>query len=360
MRIGFKTGFLGLLMGALAVLPPVALSLDHPFYIDMFSRVLIYAIAAVSLNLILGYGGMVSFGHAVYLGVGGYVVGISIHHATEDGIEWMASGWFQFPAAILTSALVSLVIGAICLRTRGVYFIMITLAFSQMLYFTAVGLVVYGADDGMPLLTTSEFSGLLDLSNDSTVYYVAYFGLLVSLYLSHRIINSRFGRVISGARSNDRRMQAIGYPTYPYRLTAFVIGGAMCGFAGALLGNHNEFISPSMMHWIKSGDLIVIVVLGGMGTLFGPVVGAVAFLFLEEFLSSITENWQVIFGPLLVLVVIFARGGIMSWLTLLDERFGRRGGASKTAGGSATIATRESEDKKDTEDTLPPGNGAAP
>lgn len=331
-RLNIKTGFLGVLMVGLAVLPPVALFLDHPFYIDMFSRVLIYAIAAVSLNLILGYGGMISFGHAVYLGIGGYVVGISIHHATEDGIEWLASGWFQFPAAALTAALVSLVVGAICLRTKGVYFIMITLAFSQMIYFTAVGLVVYGADDGMPLFTTSDFSGLLDLSDDSTVYYLAYISLLVALYLSHRIINSRFGRVISGARSNDRRMQAIGFPTYPYRLTAFVIAGAMCGFAGALLGNQNEFISPSMMNWLQSGDLIIIVVLGGMGTLFGPVVGAVAFLFLEEFLSSITENWKVIFGPMLVLVVIFARGGIMSWLTQLDELIvnKRKGGAGKT------------------------------
>ena len=351
-RINIKTGFLGVLMVGLAVLPPVALFLDNPFYIDMFSRVLIYAIAAVSLNLILGYGGMVSFGHAVYLGVGGYVVGISIHHATEDGIEWMASGWFQFPAAALIAGAVSLVVGAICLRTKGVYFIMITLAFSQMFYFTAVGLVVYGADDGMPLLTTSEFSGLLDLSNDSTVYYIAYFSLLVALYLSHRIINSRFGRVISGARSNERRMQAIGFPTYRYRLTAFVIAGAMCGFAGALLGNQNEFISPSMMTWLKSGDLIIIVVLGGMGTLFGPVVGAVAFLFLEEFLSNITENWQVIFGPMLVLVVIFARGGIMSWLTLLDARIARkRGGAG---GNEDNRNNKDNGDSGDSRDGLAP------
>ncbi len=204
---------------------------------------------------------------------------------------------------------------------------MITLAFAQMLYFTAVGLVVYGADDGLPLLVTSDFSGLVDLGDDTTLYYVSYVTLLAALYLSYRVINSRFGRVLSGARSNNRRMLAIGFPTYPYKLTGFVIAGGMCGLAGALMANHTEFVSPSMMHWIQSGDLIIIVVLGGMGTLFGPVVGAVAFLFLEEFLSSITEYWQLIFGPLLILVVLFARGGIDSMLV--------RVGGGGTAGGAA-------------------------
>lgn len=314
MRFDFKTGIIVLLMVALALLPPMMLRLDQPFYIDMFSRVLIHAIAAVSLNLIMGYGGMVSLGHAMYLGIGGYMVGISMHHALEDGFDILLSGWVQFPLAILVSALVALVIGAICLRTTGVYFIMITLAFAQMFFFTAVGLLIYGADDGLPLLVTSDFSGLVDMSDDTTLYYVAYLTLLVALYLSYRIINSRFGRVLSGARSNNRRMLAIGFPTYPYKLAGFVIAGAMCGMAGALMANQEEFVSPSMMAWIKSGDLIIMVVLGGMGTLFGPVLGAVAFLFLEEALSSITEHWQVIFGPMLILVVLFARGGIDSML----------------------------------------------
>ncbi|MBI3993461.1 MAG: branched-chain amino acid ABC transporter ATP-binding protein/permease [Candidatus Lambdaproteobacteria bacterium] len=320
MRIGFKEGFIVALLAALAVLPPLAVWSDEVFYIDLFSRVLIHAIAAVSLNFILGYGGMVSFGHAAYLGIGGYVVGICTFHALEDGIGWLASGWLQFPLAMLISALVALAIGAICLRTRGVYFIMITLAFGQMLYFSAVGLEVYGADDGLTLYTTSDFSGLVNLGDDVTLYYVSYVALLVALWLSWRLIGSRFGRAIAGARSNERRMQAIGFPTYSYKLTAFVIAGGLCGFAGALMANHDTFVSPSMMHWIKSGDLIIMVVLGGMGTLFGPVVGAVAFLFLEELLSSITEHWQVIFGPLLIVVVIFARGGI-------DGLLGALGGA---------------------------------
>ena len=316
MRFDFKTTFITSMMIGLAVLPPIAVALEEEFFIDLFSRVIIHAIAAVSLNLILGYGGMVSFGHAAYLGVGGYMVGIGTFHAFEDGVEWMGSGWVQFPAAILASALVALLIGAVSLRTRGVYFIMITLAFAQMLFFSGVGLEIYGADDGLNLYSTSDFSGWVDLSNESTLYYVSYAMLLLALYTSHRIIGSRFGWVIRGARSNERRMRAVGFPTYSYRLAAFMIAGGMCGLAGALMANHTEYVSPSMMHWTKSGDLIIMIVLGGMGTLFGPVVGAVAFLFLEEFLSSITEHWQIIFGPMLILVVLFARGGIDSLLTL--------------------------------------------
>lgn len=319
MRIGFKSSVIFALMAALAFLPPFAVWIDDIFYIDLFIRVLIHAMAAVSLNLILGYGGMVSFGHAVYLGIGGYAVGISTVHAIDDGIGWLESGWFQFPAAFAVSGLVALIIGAICLRTKGVYFIMITLAFAQMLFFTAVGLEVYGADDGLSLPVTSDFSGMVDLSDETSLYYVVYAALLATLYVSHRLINSRFGRVIAGARANERRMQAIGFPTYAYKLTAFVIAGGICGLAGALMANHDEFVSPSMMHWIKSGDLIIMIVLGGIGTLFGPVVGAVAFLFLEEFLSGITEHWQIIFGPMLILVVIFARGGLDSVLTWGDN-----------------------------------------
>jgi branched-chain amino acid transport system permease protein len=314
MELNFRTLVIFLLMAALALLPPVAMWVDEPFYIDLFSRVLIHAIAAVSLNLLLGYGGMVSFGHAAYLGIGGYVVGISTFHVFEDGVDWLASGWFQFPVAAVVAGLVSLVVGAICLRTKGVYFIMITLAFGQMLFFTAVGLDVYGGDDGLTLYATTDVGRLVDLGDEATLYYVSFGLLLLMLYVMHRLVNARFGRVILGARSNERRMAAIGFAAYPYKLTAFVLAGAACGLAGALMANHDEFVSPSMMHWVKSGDLIIMVVLGGMGTLFGPVLGAVAFLFLEEFLSGVTEHWQIIFGPLLILVVLFARGGIDSLL----------------------------------------------
>ena len=235
----------------------------------------------------------------------------------------MGNGFLHFVVSIVFSAFVGLVIVAISLRTRGVYFIMITLAFSQMFYFVAVGNEKYGGDDGLSLYMRSDFNGLFDISNDNTLYYLNFVILLACLYVSHRIINSRFGMMIRGAKSNEQRMASIGFPVFRYRLTAFVIAGTICGMAGVLSANQTEFVNPSVMHWTRSGDLIIMIVLGGLGTLFGPVIGAVAFLFLEEFLSGITEYWQLIFGPMLVLVVIFARGGIDGMLVLLDGWWNR-------------------------------------
>jgi branched-chain amino acid transport system permease protein len=291
----------------LAVLPVYAAIGGKPFLITLFTRIVILAMAATSLNLIMGYGGMVSFGHAVYIGLGGYVVGI----LAQEGFP---SGFVQWPAALVVSALFALVIGALCLRTRGVYFIMITLAFAQLLYYLAVGLDRYGGDDGLTIYNRSQFAGLINMSNKTQFYYVCLVLLFGVIGLTWRIVNSRFGMVIQASRSNDRRMQAIGFPTFRYRLSCFVIAGTICGLAGALLANHTEFVSPAMMHWTRSGDLIVMVVLGGMGSLFGPVVGAVALLVLEEVLSSLTEYWQIIVGPLFLLVVLFARGGISGLL----------------------------------------------
>ena len=265
------------------------------FAMTLFTRILILALGAVSLNLIMGYGGMVSFGHAAYLGIGGYAVGI----LAKEGI---ASGFVQWPVAIAVSALYALVVGALSLRTRGVYFIMITLAFAQMIYYVAIGLDRYGGDDGLTIYKRSQFGGLLDLQNKAVFYYLCLALLLASVYLVARLVNSRFGLVIRGARSNDRRMQAIGFPTFRYRLVCFVIAGALCGLAGALLANHTNFISPALMHWTRSGDLIVMVVLGGLGSLFGPLIGAAAFLVLEEGLSRLTEYPALILGPLLLLV----------------------------------------------------------
>ena len=273
------------------------------FAMTLFTRVLILALGAVSLNLIMGYGGMVSFGHAVYLGIGGYAVGI----LAKEGI---ASGFVQWPVAIAVSALYALVVGALSLRTRGVYFIMITLAFAQMIYYVAIGLDRYGGDDGLTIYKRSQFGGLLDLQNKAVFYYLCLVLLLGGVYLVARLVNSRFGLVIRGARSNDRRMQAIGFPTFRYRLVCFVIAGALCGLAGALLANHTNFISPALMHWTRSGDLIVMVVLGGLGSLFGPLIGAAAFLVLEEGLSRLTEYPALILGPLLLLVAIYVNGGI--------------------------------------------------
>jgi len=287
----------------LLLLPVYTSGTGNYFLLSLFTRVVILAMAATTLNLIMGYGGMVSFGHAAYIGVGGYAVGILAH-------EGIYTGFLQWPLALALSALFALIIGALCLRTRGVYFIMITLAFAQMIYFVAVALDRYGADDGLTIYQRSQFAGLIDLSNKTVFYYLCIALLGGTIYLVHRLVNSRFGMVIQGSRSNDRRMRAIGFPTFRYRLVCFVIAGTLCGLAGALLANHTDFISPAMMHWTRSGDLIVMVVLGGMGSIYGPLIGAVALLVLEEALSGITEYWQIILGPLLLLVVLFARGGI--------------------------------------------------
>ena len=291
------------LLTLLALLPAYAALIGNLFLMTLFSRIMILAMAATSLNLILGYGGMVSFGHAVYIGIGGYAVGI----LAEEGI---ASGFVQWPVALAASAAVALILGALSLRTRGVYFIMITLGFAQVIYYVAVGLDRYGGDDGLTIYSRSQFVDLVNLSNKTTFYYLCLILLIATIYLVWRLVHSRFGMVIQGARSNERRMRSIGFPTYRYRLACFVIAGTICGLAGVLLANHTEFVSPAMMHWTRSGDLIVMVVLGGMGSSFGPLIGAVALLVLEEALSSITEYWQIILGPLLLLVVLFARRGI--------------------------------------------------
>jgi branched-chain amino acid transport system permease protein len=302
-RLSPRNAFVAGVIAILALVPVYAEVTGNTFMVSLFTRIVILAIAAVSLNLIMGFGGMVSFGHAVYLGIGGYAVGI----LAKEGVN---SGLLQWPLAVAASALFALTVGALSLRTRGVYFIMITLAFAQMVYYVAIGLDRYGGDDGMTIYKRSQFGGLIDLSNKMAFYYLCLALLLATIYIVWRLVHSRFGMVIQGARSNERRMRAIGFPTYRYKLLCFVFAGMLCGLAGALLANHTDFISPALMHWTRSGDLIVMAVLGGMGTVFGPVIGAVALLVLEELLSGITEYWQIILGPLFLLVVLFARGGI--------------------------------------------------
>jgi branched-chain amino acid transport system permease protein len=293
---------IGLLV-ILALIPLYAALTGNTFVMTLFTRVLILAMAAVSLNLIMGYGGMVSFGHAAYLGLGGYAVGI----LAKEGI---GSGFVQWPAAIAVSALFALIVGALSLRTRGVYFIMITLAFAQMVYYVAIGLDRYGGDDGLTIHKRSQFGGLVDLNNKTLFYYLCFALLLASIYLVSRMVNSRFGLAIQGARSNERRMRAIGFPVFRYKLVCFVIAGALCGLAGALLANHTNFISPAMMFWTRSGDLMVMVVLGGLATPFGPLIGTVTYLLLEEALSRVTEYPGLFLGPTLLVVAIFLHGGI--------------------------------------------------
>jgi branched-chain amino acid transport system permease protein len=308
-----RTVFTAGLVVVLALVPVYTLATGETFGVALFTRTVIRAIGAVSLNLIMGYGGMVSFGHAAYLGIGGYAVGI----LAKEGI---GSGFVQWPAAVAASALYALVVGALSLRTRGVYFIMITLAFAQMIYYVAIGLDRYGGDDGLTIYKRSDFAGLIDLNNKIVFYYLCFAILLASIFVIARLVNSRFGLALRGTRSNERRMRAIGFPTFRYKLVAFVISGALCGLAGALLANHTSFISPAIMHWTRSGDLIVIVVLGGMQAMFGPLIGALTFLVLEEGLSRLTEYSNLILGPLLLVVAISIRGGIDGLIA------GRRGG----------------------------------
>ena len=321
MRISFtpRNVFVVVLVAILALLPVYSAVTGNTFMVTLFTRIVILAIAAVSLNLIMGFGGMVSFGHAAYLGIGGYVVGI----LAKEGID---SGFVQWPLALVASGLFALGVGALSLRTRGVYFIMITLAFAQMVYYIANGLDRYGGDDGLTIQRRSDFGGLINLSNRTVFYYLCLVLLMATVYFVWRMVNSRFGQVIQGSRSNDRRMRAIGFPTFRYKLTCFVIAGVLCGLSGVLLANHTNFISPALMHWTRSGDLIVMAVLGGMGTVFGPVIGAIALLALEETLPHLIglvshvvtgkevvaakEYWQLILGPMMLLIVIYARGGI--------------------------------------------------
>ncbi|HXP30316.1 MAG TPA: branched-chain amino acid ABC transporter permease [Stellaceae bacterium] len=307
-----RAALLGL--AVLAILPWAADAIGQGFVITLASRVLINALAAVSLDLILGFGGLVSFGHAAFFGIGGYVVGILAFHAGEgEALFGLVPGTDQaliaLPAAVAVASLAALAIGALSLRTSGVHFIMITLAFAQMVYFLFVSLKTYGGDDGLIMSRRDGFPGI-DLRDNTVFYYLCLAALAAFLALCDRLVGSRFGMVIRGCRENERRMAALGYATYGYKLTAFAIAGAGAGLAGALLANHDKFASPDMLHWTKSGELMVMVILGGMGTLYGAVLGAFLLIGLESLLAAFTDHWMFVLGPVLILVILFADRGL--------------------------------------------------
>lgn len=307
---------LATLLAAAIALPWIADALGTPATTGVATRIAIYAIAAASLNLILGYGGLVSFGHAAYFGLGGYTVGILWEHFRLDEpflgiLPGTAEFLITFPAAILVGGIAAALIGALSLRTAGVQFIMITLAFAQMVFFLFVSLAVYGGDDGLSVRRPNELFGL-NLRDPATMYWLSLGVLVVWLWLMGRIVRSRFGRVLEGVRQSERRMAALGVSTYTYKLAAFTIAGMACAASGALWANYARFVSPDMMHWTKSGEFMIMVILGGIGTLLGPVLGAAALVGLEYTLSGITEHWQFILGPILIVIVLFARKGLMS------------------------------------------------
>lgn len=292
------------LMLGLILFPVVAAALGLDFYVSYVRRILIFAIAATALNLVLGYGGMIALGHAAFFGAGAYAVVIM----ADAGIQASLLVW---PAAIALAALLALVVGAISLRTRGVYFIMITLAFAQMVYYVFISLRQYGGEDGTNLYERTRLFGL-DLAGDTLFYYVVLALFLLIHYVFNRLVASRFGMALTGIRENESRMEGLGYPVYRLKLVAFTISGAMAGLAGALLADHNLFVSPSMMHWTQSANLIIMVLVGGMGLRYGGIAGAVVMLFLEEVLRLWTEYWHLPLGLLLLAVVFFAPRGLAS------------------------------------------------
>jgi len=291
---------LGLVL--LLVFPLVAPALNLDFYVSFVRRVLIFALAATSLNFILGYGGMVALGHAAFFGAGAYVVAmLSFQGVSQALIAW--------PVAMLIAGALALVIGLISLRTRGVYFIMITLAFAQMVFYLFISLRQYGGEDGLNLKGPSLFPGL-NLADDRTFYYVVLVVVLACLWWLNRLINARFGQALQGIRENESRMEALGYPVFRIKLLAFVIAGAMAGLAGALLASHNQFVSPSLMHWTASANLIIMVIVGGIGLRYGGLVGAAVMLWLEEVLRLYTDYWHLPLGVLLLAIVLFAPRGL--------------------------------------------------
>lgn len=293
------------LFALLLALPLLTPWLGGDFYLGLAARILIFALAATSLNLILGFGGMVSFGHAAFVGVGAYTAAVL-------QLSGVSSAWLLWPAAMAVAALLAAVIGAISLRTRGVYFIMITLAFAQMLYYLAISTKAYGGDDGLTLPGRASLGGGLDLASERTYYWTVLALAALAFVLVWRLLNARFGQALQAMRENEQRMEAVGFAVYGHKLVAFVIAGALAGLAGALLAGLGNFVSPAMMQWSQSGLLMVMVILGGVGHLWGGVIGAVVFLLLEEVLSHYTIYWQFVLGAVLLAVVLAAPNGLMS------------------------------------------------
>lgn len=315
------------LIVALAAVPPISMAMGDPFLIKVATRVVVFAIAAIGLNLVVGFAGLVSLLHAGLFGIGGYVVGIAAwHEFNGEALDLGLFSWdgtsdllITLPLAGLVAGLAALVTGIISLRTSGPYFLMITLAFDQMLYYGAVALQKYGGEDGLQILNSITFAGT-DVSERTRFFYLALVVLALTLLVVGRMVSSRFGIVLRASAENERRVTVTGIPPYGYRLTAFVISGVVCGLAGALLAAGQQFVSPADMSWVRSGDLVVMAVLGGLATVWGPVVGAAAFVILELVLSSWTQYWQLAFGAVIVLVVLTLRGGLADLVFLVTKK----------------------------------------
>jgi len=295
-----------IVLAVLALVPVVAIALDQAFYITLAARIVIFALGACALNLVLGYGGLVSFGHALYVGLGAYAVGIMAFHG-------MTNGWLHLAVTLALCGVIGWITGLICLRCQGIGFIMITLAFAQMFYFLGVSLKQYGGDDGMQVASRSDFAPL-SIEGNAALYYFALALLFATLYLSWRLVHARFGRVLRAAKSNARRMRVLGFPILRYQVTAYVVSGCLCGIAGLLLANLTRFASPAYAYWTVSGDLVVMVMLGGIATVVGPVIGAAVYVILETVVAGYTEHWMIITGPVIVLIALLARRGLYGFV----------------------------------------------
>lgn len=311
-----------LLLAGLVAVPLWAHLTDEPFTITLATRAVIFALAAVGLNIALGLGGLVSLGHAAFFGIGGYAMGILAFHAQTFTplMEWpfVIEGTKSMPViwlvAVIASALAALVIGALSLRTSGVYFIMITLAFGQMFYFFTISWPAYGGEDGMSIYVRNGFPGLNTLV--PIQFYALCFAILCAvLFLNARLARSPFGLALNAARQVPVRVETVGLDGQRIKLAAFVISGAITGLAGALFADLNRFVSPTMFSWQTSGEIIVFIIIGGVARLFGPVVGAVVFVTLEHVLGGLSNYWHIFLGLLLLGIVLFGRGGLIGMLT---------------------------------------------
>ncbi len=320
-KITRETGFNTVLALGLLVIPFMASAMDEPFGITLATRVAVLALAGVGLNLALGLGGLVSFGHAAFFGLGGYVAGILAHHALNydpillepfeiNGTTQMLIIW---PLALLVSGLAALLIGFFSLRTSGVYFIMITLAFAQMIYYFAISWPAYGGEDGLPIYVRNQFPGV-NTMDPISFFLIAYIILLLAILLVHTLKNSRFGAALQAARQNDERLSSVGIAPFNIRLVAFVISAMITGLAGALQADLLRFVDPTALSWHMSGEIMIFVILGGVGRLFGPVAGAALFILFESLFGGLTEHWMLFLGLVLLLVVLFAKGGLVGFI----------------------------------------------
>ena len=309
------------LIAGFALFPIYTHFADLPFWNDVAMRIMLLGMAAMGLNLVLGYGGMVSFGHAAFIGIGAYCAGISQFYG-------ITNGWAHIGFSIVICGFAGLLIGYLTLRTSGIYFIMITLAFAQMLFFLFVSLEAYGGDDGMSI-DRADF-GFIDLYDPLRLYFLIWVCLVIVGLVLMLIVRSRFGVTLRAIKSNESRVEAMGLSPLRFKMSGYVISAMICGIAGTLFASWQEYVSPDIMHWTRSGELMIIIILGGLGTLAGPLFGAIVFLLLEESLPLLlgavapayAENWMIIFGPLLIIVVLFGRGGLTGIIERLSAAWG--------------------------------------